>query len=78
MSFPNQKMGKYRVDIIQLLEDLLYKEVPLILYVSNEQIVKRKQLFVAQDYKGMDVKYLLCALNVIDIPKDFLYDIINL
>jgi hypothetical protein len=46
MYFPNQKMGKYHVDIIQLQENLSYKEVPLILYVSNEQIIKRKRLFV--------------------------------
>jgi hypothetical protein len=84
MYFRYWKKGKYHVDIIWLLKDLLYKEIPLTLYVSSEQIIKRKQLFVAQDYKGVDVKYLLCAfesicaLNVVDIPKDLLYDIINL
>jgi hypothetical protein len=47
MYFPNQKKGKYHVDIIQFRENLLYKEIPLTLYVSNEQIIKRKQLFIA-------------------------------
>jgi hypothetical protein len=40
MYFPSQDEGKYHVNIVQLPEDLLYKEVPLTLYVSNEQVAK--------------------------------------
>jgi hypothetical protein len=47
MYFPYRKKGKYHVDIIRLLKDLLFKEIPLTLYVSSEQIIKRKRLFVA-------------------------------
>lgn len=43
MYFPSQDEGKYHVNIVQLPEDLLYKEVPLTLYVSNEQVVKRNE-----------------------------------
>jgi hypothetical protein len=35
MYFICWKEGTYHVDIIQLLKDLLYKEIPLTLYVSN-------------------------------------------
>jgi len=40
MYFPRQDEGKYHVNIVQLSEDLLYKEIPLMLYVSSEQVVK--------------------------------------
>ncbi len=56
-----------------------FKEIPLTLYVSNEQVVEGEQVFVAQDYKGVDVKYLSCVfervyvLDVINMPKDLLY-----
>lgn len=40
MYFPNQYEGKYHVNMVQLLEDLLYKEVPFTLYVRSEQVVK--------------------------------------
>jgi hypothetical protein len=35
-----QKKGKYHEDMVWLLEDLLYKEIPLTLYVNNEQIME--------------------------------------
>jgi len=79
MYFPSQEKGEYHVDIVWLLEDLLYKEIPLILYVSSEQLVKGDQMFVTWDYKSADVKYVLCAfeglyfLDAINMPKDLLY-----
>ncbi len=59
---------------------MLYKEIPSTLYVSNEQITKGEQMFVAWDYKGANVKYLPCAfegvyaLNVaMNMLEDSLY-----
>jgi hypothetical protein len=58
----------------------LFKEIPLILYVSSEQLVKGNQMFVTWDYKGANVKYLSCAfegiyiLDAINMPKDLFYE----
>ncbi len=66
------------MDIIQLLDDLLYKEFLLILFVNNEQVTKGEQMFVAW-WKKINVKYMTCefegpyALDVINMLKDLLY-----
>lgn len=67
------------MDISRLQKDLLYKEIPLTLYVNNEQVVDGEWVFAAWNYKSANVKYLSCtfegvyALDVINMPKDLLY-----
>jgi hypothetical protein len=63
MYFPSWKKGEYHVDIVWLPKDLLYKEIPLTLYVSNEQVTKGEWMFIAWDYKGVVVKDMLCAFE---------------
>jgi hypothetical protein len=63
MYFPRWKKGKYYVDIVWLPKDLSYKEIPLTLYVSNEQVTKGEWMFIAWDYKGVVVKDMLCAFE---------------
>jgi hypothetical protein len=44
--FPSQEEGKYDVNILQLLEDLLYKDIPLTLYVEIENVIEMKNVFI--------------------------------
>ncbi len=62
-AFPKLEKKKYYVDIIWLPKDLLYKESPLTLYVSNEQVTKGEWMFIAWDYKGVVVKDMLRAFE---------------
>jgi hypothetical protein len=39
---PCEEEGKYHVDIVGLLEDLLYKEIPMIFYVNTKHVVDRE------------------------------------
>jgi hypothetical protein len=77
--FPSQEEGQYKVDISQLLDDLLYKDIPLTLYVRIENVMDRESVFIAWDHNGINVKYLPCAferINVLDVsnlPEDLLY-----
>jgi hypothetical protein len=50
MYFIGWKEGEYHhMDTIWLPQDLMYKEIPLTLYVNNEQVVKGEE---AWDYKS--------------------------
>jgi hypothetical protein len=75
--FPSQEKGQYDVDISQLPKDLLYKDIPLTLYVKIENVMDREDVFIAWDHDGTSVKYLPCAfgrvyvLNVSNLPKNF-------
>ncbi len=63
-----------------LLEDLLYKNIPLTLYVRIDNIMDMKCVFIAWDHNGMIIKYLPCVfeivhvLNVSNLLKDLLYE----
>jgi len=63
MYFPRWKKGEYHVDIVWLPKDLLYKEIPLTLYVNNEQVTKGEWVFITWDYKGGVVKDMVCAFE---------------
>jgi len=63
MYFPSPKMVKYRVDIIWLPKDLLYKDIPLTMYFNNEQIMEGEQVYIASDYKGVYLKDFLCTVE---------------
>jgi hypothetical protein len=71
--------GEYHVDIAQLSDDLLYKDILMTFYVNNEHVVDGEQGFIAWDHNGVDVKYLPCAfdgLYVLDLKnmhEDLLY-----
>ncbi len=77
--FPRPKTGKYDVDIFKLLDDLLYKDIPLTLYVKTKNVMDREHVFIAWNHNGMNVRYLPCTfekvyvLDVSNFPKDFLY-----
>jgi hypothetical protein len=65
------------VDISQLLEDLLYKEIPLTLCVSTKNVMDRVCVFIAWDQNGVNIKYFLFAfegiyvLDVSNLLEDF-------
>jgi hypothetical protein len=67
------------VDIFWLLEDLLYKDIPLTLYVKVENVMDKESVFIAWDHNGTNVKYFPCAfkevylLDVSNLPTDLLY-----
>jgi hypothetical protein len=44
--FLSQKERDYDVDISQLLEDLLYKDIPLTLNIKTENVIDRKCVFI--------------------------------
>jgi len=65
------------VDISRLPKDLLYKEIPLTLYVNTKNVMDRVCVFIAWDQNGMNIKYFLCAfegiyvLDVSNLLEDF-------
>jgi len=68
-------MVEYHVDIIWLPKDLLYKDIPLTMYINNEQIMEGEQVYIASDYKGVYVTsvcvYLFCTVEgiyVLNVP----------
>jgi hypothetical protein len=71
--------GEYHVDIAQLLDYLLYKDILMTFYVNNEHVVDGEQRFIAWDHNVVDVKYLPCVfdgvyvLDLTNMPKDLLY-----
>jgi hypothetical protein len=73
------KEGEYYVDIVQLSNDLLYKDIPMTFYVNNEHVVDDEQRFIAWDHNGVSVKDLpsvfdgVYVLDFTNIPKDLLY-----
>jgi len=42
---------------------LITKDILLIMYFNNEQIMEGEQVYIALDYKGVYVKYLLCTVE---------------
>jgi len=56
--FPTPKEGKYDVDICQLPKDLLYKDMPLTLYVRIERVIDKENVFITWDHNGINVKYV--------------------
>ncbi len=68
------------MDMSWLSEDLLYKNIPLTLYVKTDNIMDMKCVFIAWDHNGMIIKYLTCAfekvyvLNVSNLLEDLLYE----
>jgi hypothetical protein len=64
-------MVEYHVDIIWLPKDLVYKDIPLTMYIDNEQIMEGEQVYIASDYKDVYVKYLFCTVEgiyVLNVP----------
>jgi hypothetical protein len=56
---------EYHVDIAQLLKDLLYKDIPISFYISNEHVMDR-------DHNGVNVKYFPCmfeSIYVLDVTN---------
>jgi hypothetical protein len=45
--FSSQEEDKYDVNIFQLPTDLLYKDIPLTLYVETENVMDKKNVFIA-------------------------------
>ncbi len=78
--FLGQEEGQYHVDISHLPKDLLYKDIPLTLYVRLENVMDRESVFIAWDHNGTNVKYLQCAfkgvyvLDVSNLLEDLLYE----
>jgi len=68
------------VDISQLPKDLLYKDIPLTLYVKTKNVIARENVSIVYDHNGANVKYLPCAfervyvLNVSNLHEDLLYE----
>jgi len=42
----NKEKKEYHVDIAQLLEDLLSKDIPMTFYVNNKGVMEREQMFM--------------------------------
>ncbi len=67
------------MDISQLPKDLLYKDIPLTLYVKTKNVITRESVSIVCDHNGTNVKYLPCAfervyvLNVSNLHEDLLY-----
>jgi hypothetical protein len=61
--FPSLEEGQYDVDISSLHKDLLYKDIPLTLYIKIENVMGRENVFITWDYNGTNVKYLPCAFK---------------
>jgi hypothetical protein len=61
--FPGQEEGQYDVDIFQLLEDLLYKDIPLTLYIKTKNVMDRESVLIAYDHNGTNVKYIPCTFK---------------
>jgi hypothetical protein len=65
------------VDISQLLKNLLYKDIPLTLYVKFENVMDKENVFKAWDHNGTNVKYIPCmfkgvyVLDVSNLPTNF-------
>ncbi len=68
------------MDISQLFENLLYKDIPLTLYVKTGNVIDRESVSITCDHNGTNVKYLPCAfervyvLNVSNLHEDLLYE----
>jgi hypothetical protein len=60
------------VNISQLQEDLLYKDIPLTLYVRIENVMDKESVFIACDDNHISVKYLPCMFKRI-----FVLDVSN-
>jgi hypothetical protein len=61
--FLRKEEGEHDVDISWLLEDLLYKDIPLTLYVRNKNVMDKKIVFIAWYHNDINVKYLPCAFE---------------
>jgi hypothetical protein len=67
------------LDISWLSKDLLYKDIPLTLYVGSENVTKnvmdKECVFIAWDHNGINVKYLpfafegIYVLSVLNLLK---------
>ncbi len=72
------------MDISQLFENLVYKDIPLTLYVKTEDVIDRKNVSIAWDNNGTNVKYLPCTfervyvLNVSNLHEYLLYEDISI
>jgi hypothetical protein len=51
------------VDISWLSENLLYKDIPLTLYVKIDNVMDKEIVFITQNHNSTNVKYLPCALE---------------
>ncbi len=74
--FLGQGKGQYDVDIFLLFEHLLYKDIPLTLYVKTKNVTDMESVFITWDHNGTSVKYLPCVfkrvyvLDVSNFPKE--------
>jgi hypothetical protein len=68
------------VNISQLPEDLLYKDIPLTLYIRTKHVMDKEGVFIAWDHNGIGVKYLpyvfkgVYVLDVFNFLEDLLYE----
>jgi hypothetical protein len=75
--FPNQEEGRYDGDIFQLFEDLLYKDITLVLYVKTENVMDRENVLIAWNHNGTNVKCTfegVYVLGVSNLLKNLLYE----
>ncbi len=78
--FLGQEEGRYDVDISWLSKDLLYKDIPLTLYVRIDNVMDKENVFITWDHNGTNVKYLPCVfkgiyvLDFSNLHEDLLYE----
>jgi hypothetical protein len=58
-----QEEGQYDVDTFLLPKDLMYKDIPLTLYVRIKNVMDRDSVFITWDHNGTNVKYLPCLFE---------------
>ncbi len=58
--FPSQEEGEYDVNIFWLPANLLSKDIPC---VKIENVMDKKNVFIAWDRNGTNVKYLSCVFK---------------
>jgi hypothetical protein len=78
MYLSSEEKGEYHMDIAQLSEDLLYKEIPMAFYVNIKHVMDKEQMFITWDHNGVNVKYLsftfegVYVLDVTNMLEDLL------
>jgi hypothetical protein len=52
----SEEERKYHVDIVQLLENLLYKEILMTFDVNTNCVINEEWVFIVWDHNGVNVK----------------------
>jgi len=75
----SEEERKYHVGIVQLLKNLLYKEILMTFDVNTKCVMDGERVFIAWDHNGVNVKCLPCMfegvydLDVTNLFKDLSY-----